>query len=248
MKAIIVEDEIAAQQELNWLIGQHSNLIIVDKIFDDGLDVLKYLQHNKVDVIFLDIRLPTLDGMLLAQNINKFAKKPLIVFISAYQEHAVEAFEVEAFDYILKPWQEIRMATMLQKLEKLWEQQESLSQNVSSLRFYSRYKTMNLIKNERFIVTNISDICYVEAHKKMTFIYTIYGEEYIMPISISKFCMQLPLGSFFRCHRSYCVNMRHIIEIEPWFNHTYILQLREQKIKVPVSRSKVKEFRKIMRL
>ncbi|WWO99710.1 MAG: LytTR family DNA-binding domain-containing protein [Candidatus Dasytiphilus stammeri] len=241
MKAIIVEDEISTQQELNLLIGQHSN-IIIDKIFDNGLDVLKYLQSNKVDVIFLDIRLPILDGMLLAQNLNKFTNKPLIVFISAYQEHAVEAFEIEAFDYILKPWHEARITRMLQKLEKFWEQQESLDQN-----FSSKYKTMNLMKNERFIVTKISDISYAEAHKKMTFIYTIYGE-YIMPISISKFCMQLPLSSFFRCHRSYCVNLYHIIEIEPWFNHTYLLQLREQKIKVPVSRSRAKEFRQLMHL
>ncbi|WWO98273.1 MAG: LytTR family DNA-binding domain-containing protein [Candidatus Dasytiphilus stammeri] len=246
MKAIIVEDEISAQQELNWLIGQHSN-IIIDKIFEDGLEVLKYLQHNKVDVIFIDIRLPILDGMLLAQNINKFSNRPLIVFISAYQEYAVEAFEIEAFDYILKPLQETRIAIMLQKLENFWKQQEELFHN-NKFHLYSKYQTMNLMKNERFIVTNISDICYAEAHKKMTFIYTIYGGEYIMPISIRNFCMQLPLRYFFRCHRSYCVNMRHILEIEPWFNHTYLLQLREQKIKVPVSRSRVKEFRQLMRL
>lgn len=73
--------------------------------FDDGLDVLKYLQHNRVDAIFLDINIPSLDGVLLAQNISQFAHKPFIVFITAWKEHAVEAFELEAFDYILKPYQ-----------------------------------------------------------------------------------------------------------------------------------------------
>jgi two-component system LytT family response regulator len=67
--------------------------------FDDGLDVLKFLQHNRVDAIFLDINIPSLDGVLLAQNINQFAHKPFIVFITAWKEHAVEAFELEAFDY-----------------------------------------------------------------------------------------------------------------------------------------------------
>ena len=70
--------------------------------FDDGLDVLKFLQHNRVDAIFLDINIPSLDGVLLAQNISQFAHKPFIVFITAWKEHAVEAFELEAFDYILK--------------------------------------------------------------------------------------------------------------------------------------------------
>jgi len=93
VKAIIVEDEFLAQQELSWLIREHSQ-IAIEATFDDGLDVLKYLQTHQVDVIFLDINIPSLDGMLLAQNISKFANKPLIVFITAYKEHAVEAFEL----------------------------------------------------------------------------------------------------------------------------------------------------------
>ena len=102
MKVIIVEDEFLAQQELTWLINTHSEMEIVGT-FDDGLDVLKFLQHNKVDAIFLDINIPSLDGVLLAQNISQFAHKPFIVFITAWKEHAVEAFELEAFDYILSP-------------------------------------------------------------------------------------------------------------------------------------------------
>ena len=88
MKVIIVEDEFLAQQELSWLIKEHSQMEIVGT-FDDGLDVLKFLQHNRVDAIFLDINIPSLDGVLLAQNISQFAHKPFIVFITAWKEHAV---------------------------------------------------------------------------------------------------------------------------------------------------------------
>ncbi len=116
MKAIIVEDEFLAQEELGYLIKTHSSINVVEK-FDDGLAVLKYLQNHQVDTIFLDINIPSLDGVLLAQNISKFAHKPYIIFITAYKEHAAEAFEIEAFDYILKPYHEARIVTMLQKLE-----------------------------------------------------------------------------------------------------------------------------------
>jgi two-component system LytT family response regulator len=126
MKVIIVEDEFLAQQELTWLINTHSQMEIVGT-FDDGLDVLKFLQHNKVDAIFLDINIPSLDGVLLAQNISQFAHKPFIVFITAWKEHAVEAFELEAFDYILKPYQESRIINMLQKLTGAWQQQQQVS-------------------------------------------------------------------------------------------------------------------------
>ncbi|WKW43728.1 LytR/AlgR family response regulator transcription factor [Kosakonia cowanii] len=242
MKVIIVEDEFLAQQELSWLIREHSQMEIVGT-FDDGLDVLKYLQHNRVDAIFLDINIPSLDGVLLAQNISQFAHKPFIVFITAWKEHAVEAFELEAFDYILKPYQESRIVNMLQKLESAWLQQAGTASSPQS----RENATINLVKDERIIVTSIHDIYYAEAHEKMTFVYT-RRESYVMPMNITEFCSKLPTAHFFRCHRSYCVNLDKIREIEPWFNNTYILRLRDLDFQVPVSRSKVKEFRQLMNL
>jgi two-component system, LytTR family, response regulator len=241
VKAIIVEDEFLAQQELSWMIQQHSQ-ITIEACFDDGLEVLKYLQNHRVDVIFLDINIPSLDGMLLAQNINQFAHKPLIVFITAWKEHAVDAFELDAFDYILKPYHESRIITMLNKLEA--SAQQHLAQPSTQ---QSAPQTVNLVKDERIIVTDINDIYYVEAHEKLTFVYT-RREAYVMSMAISEFCSRLPEPLFFRCHRSYCVNLSKIREIEPWFNNTYLVKLRDLDAQVPVSRSKVKAFRQLMRL
>jgi two-component system, LytTR family, response regulator len=243
MKVIIVEDEVLAQQELSWLIKEHSQMEIVGT-FDDGLDVLKFLQHNRVDAIFLDINIPSLDGVILAQNISQFAHKPFIVFITAWKEHAVEAFELEAFDYILKPYQESRIVSMLNKLESAWQLQ---SGGVSASSPHRESETINLIRDEKIFVTSIHDIYYAEAHEKMTFVYT-KRESWVMPMNITEFCSKLPAAHFFRCHRSYCVNLNKIREIEPWFNNTYILRLRDLDFQVPVSRSKVKEFRQIMHL
>lgn len=245
MKAIIVEDEFLAQQELSWMIKQHSAIDIV-ACFDDGLDVLKFLQHSEVDVIFLDINIPSLDGVLLAQNISKFAHKPQIVFITAWKEHAVQAFELEAFDYILKPYHESRIVSMLHKLEAHFQQQRQPAAP-EALAPRPVAQTVNLIKDERIIVTDINEIYYLEAHEKLTFVYT-RREEYVMSMAISEFCSRLPESQFFRCHRSYCVNLNKIREIEPWFNNTYILRLRDLDFQVPVSRSKVKTFRQLMRL
>ncbi|KHS75484.1 LytR/AlgR family response regulator transcription factor [Pectobacterium brasiliense] len=249
MKAIIVEDEFLAQQELSYLIKQHSD-ITIEATFDDGLDVLKYLQHNDVDAIFLDINIPSLDGVWLAQNISKFAHKPYIIFITAYKEHAVEAFEVEAFDYILKPYHESRIVTMLRKLETTWQQRQmapAVETGVPSGAPRSAQHTINLMKDERIIVTDINNIYYAAAQEKVTLVYT-RREEFIMPMNITEFCNRLPEEYFFRCHRSYCVNLTKIREIVPWFNNTYILRLNDLDFEVPVSRSKIKAFRSLMRL
>lgn len=244
MKAIIVEDEFLAQQELAYLINKHSS-ISIEATFDDGLDVLKYLQHHQVDAIFLDINIPSLDGVLLAQNISKFAHRPSIIFITAYKEHAVEAFEIEAFDYILKPYHEARIITMLQKLEALHKRLANQQEPAAPVKHSSH--SINLIKDERIIVTDINDIYYAAADEKVTRVYT-RREEFVMPMNISEFYKRLPEAFFFRCHRSYCVNLSKIREIVPWFNNTYILRLSDLDFEVPVSRSKVKAFRQLMRL
>ncbi|WP_410014148.1 LytR/AlgR family response regulator transcription factor [Sodalis sp. C49] len=244
MKAIIVEDEFLAQEELRYLIHKHSGLTI-EATFDDGLDVLRYLQHHEVDVIFLDINIPSLDGVLLAQNISKFSHKPEIVFITAYKEHAVEAFELEAFDYILKPYQESRIITMLQKLEA--QHQAAPAPAAGAAPGRRNQHAINLIKDERIIVTDISNIYYAAAQEKVTLVYT-RREEFVMPMAITEFCGRLPEEFFFRCHRSYVVNLGKIREIVPWFNNTYLLRLSDLDFEVPVSRSKVRAFRQLMRL
>jgi two-component system, LytTR family, response regulator len=242
MKAIIVEDEIPAKEELEYLIQTHSSIEIVAS-FEDGLDVLKFLQAEEVDAIFLDINIPSLDGMLLASNISKFAKKPYIIFTTAYKEHAAQAFELEAFDYILKPYEEKRIAAMLAKLESAYQRESKGTEEVTT----EVNRRINLRKNENIIVADVNDIYYAEASEKVTLVYT-KSEEYMMPMSISEFHDKLPQDTFFRCHRSYTVNLSKIHEIVPWFNHTYLVRLKDMKAEIPVSRSKAKAFRQLMHL
>lgn len=258
MKAIIVEDEIPAREELEYLIEAHSEIKVTDCI-EDGLDVLKFLQENETDAIFLDINIPSLDGMLLASNISKFAKKPYIIFTTAYKEHAAQAFELEAFDYILKPYDEKRISAMLSKLEAAYkrDQLETIDQDkeiivnhplsMNEMEGLGVASRINLRKNDKIIVTDVSDIYYAVASEKVTIVYTL-DEKFTMPMSISEFHSQLPQALFFRCHRSYSVNLSKIHEIVPWFNQTYLLRLTDLDAEVPVSRSKVKMFRQIMRL
>lgn len=242
MRAIIVEDEIPAKEELEYLIETHSGIDIV-AAFEDGLDVLKFLQEEEVDAIFLDINIPSLDGMLLAGSISKFAKKPFIIFTTAYKEHAAQAFELEAFDYILKPYEEKRIAAMLTKLESAFKKTLQPQEEVT----YDSSQRINLRKNENIIVTDLNDIYYAEASEKMTLVYT-KTDEYTMPMSISEFHDKLPQDIFFKCHRSYSVNLSKIHEIVPWFNNTYVLRLKDMKAEIPVSRSRSKAFRQIMHL
>ncbi|SMQ78556.1 two component transcriptional regulator, LytTR family [Bacillus sp. OV166] len=259
MRAIIVEDEVPAREELEYLVEAYSE-IEVTHFFDDGLDVLKFLQEHETDVIFLDINIPSLNGMLLASTISKFTKRPYIVFTTAYKEHAAQAFELEAFDYILKPYDEKRIAGMLSRLESAFKRDHveitlpnsNLKSHLNSQGQQREFPTqasnrINLKKNDKIIVTDANDIYYAIANEKVTLVYT-KKEEYTMPMSITEFDSLLPENLFFRCHRSYTVNLTKILEIVPWFNQTYMLRLKDLTAEIPVSRSKVKAFRQIMHL
>ena len=238
MKCIIVEDEFLAREELKYFIKNFSNIEITGE-FEDGIEVLKFLQNNKVDVIFLDISISGIDGVVIAKHISKFSEKPYIVFITAYKEHAVEAFEIEAFDYILKPYDETRIKSMLKKLELSYNSQKGELHTISN--------RINLFKNDKIIVTNIDDIYYCEAKERETCVLT-KNEEYFVKMSISEFYDTLPKEMFFRCHRSYIVNLTKIKEIIPWFNNTYNLRLKNVTKEIPVSRSNVKKFKQIMNI
>lgn len=240
MKAIIVEDEFLAREELKYFIKNYSSIEIVDE-FEDGIEVFKFIQKNKVDVIFLDINIPSLDGVLLAKNISKFTEKPYIVFITAYKEHAVEAFEIEAFDYILKPYCESRIISMLKKLEMSYNGQNDNSHKNSIT------NKINLWKNEKIRVVDLDDIYYCAAKERITHVFT-KDEEYSVSISITEFYNSLPKNKFFRCHRSYIVNITKIREIIPWFNNTYNLRLQDIDYEVPVSRNNLKEFKQLMNI
>ncbi|AUH51763.1 DNA-binding response regulator [Chromobacterium sp. ATCC 53434] len=242
LKALIVEDEYLAREELAYLIREHSSIEIAASV-EDGLEAFKFLQERDVDVVFLDINIPSIDGLLLAKNLHKTARPPRIVFVTAYKEFAVDAFEVEAFDYILKPYNEARIIGLLRKLEAL----EPPTAPAAPAAADNAPRTVNLAKGDSIIVTPCDDIYYVEADEKVTLVYTAH-DRYVMAMSISEFVSRLPADSFFRCHRSFCVNIHKIREIAPWQNSTYIIKLYELKAEIPVSRSNIKAFRQLMHL
>jgi len=240
MKAIIVEDELPARIELSYFITHHSEMEIINE-FNNGLDVLKFLQQHEVDVIFLDINIPALDGLTLAKTIHQFKHKPKIIFITAYKEHAVTAFELEAFDYILKPFSENRIINTLKRLNhsqtEIVERPHSHSNQAK--------ETMALWHHHKLFIVNFKDIYYCEALEREIRVYT-KERTYTGKISISELEKKLPKSVFFRSHRSYIINVKKIKEIIPWFNSTFKIKFENVDYEAYVSRSKAKEFKQLI--
>lgn len=236
IKCVIVEDEFPAREELKYFINNFDG-VELEKEFDNPVDALKYLQGNKTDVVFLDINMSELDGMSLGKIISKINEDIKIVFITAYREYAADAFEIKAFDYILKPYSDERIKEVLENITK--EKENENSKDINRIN-----KITGVLDNKIFVIS-LDDIYYIEVSEKDSLIYT-KDVVYTSKVKISKLEEILPKEKFYRTHRSYIVNLDKIVEVEPWFNSTYVLKIADLKFKVPVSRNKVKEFKELL--
>jgi two-component system LytT family response regulator len=237
MKCIIVDDEHPAREELRYFIEKFSCLKIAAE-FEDGVDVVEYLSKNTIDVAFLDVSMPIMSGIELAGIIKKSNPETIIIFLTAHKDYAFDAFELKAFDYILKPIVQDRIIELFYRIKaKLAPKEKSDTEVLTKLSFW---------EGERILVIDIRDILYLEASERNSTVITTAGS-HIIHENISTLSEKLP-ENFYRCHRSYVVNLSLIMVIDPWFNNTYMLSLKDCNVRIPVSKSHVKDFNNLMQI
>ena len=224
ISCIIVEDELPAREELKYFIDEEKEIKLIAE-FDNPLDTLTFLEKNSVDAIFLDINMPDMNGISLGKIITKMYPDTKIIFITAYKDYAVDAFEIKAYDYLLKSLVNIKNETV------------NTVKNTNL-----RKITINM--DERLYVISLNDVDYIEADEKETLIFS-NQKKYISKIKISKWEEMLKGNNFYRCHRSFIINLDKITEIEQWFNSSWIIKIKNYPTAIPVSRNNIKELKEL---
>ena len=205
INCIIVEDELPAREELKYFLNEEKEINLIAE-FDNPLDTLNFLENNTADVIFLDINMPDMNGISLGKIVTKMYPDMKIVFITAYKDYAVDAFEIKAFDYLLKPYSESRIKNLLKSLINIKNEKTTSIKN-------NNLKKITVNIGERLYVISLNDIDYIEASEKETLIFS-NQKKYVSRIKISKWEEMLKGNNFYRCHRSFIVNLDKITEIE----------------------------------
>lgn len=240
---MIVEDERLARDELAYLLRQEKEVVLCPDA-KSGEELLSLQEMYQPDVIFLDIQMPGLSGIEVARQLQKKGEVPLIVFTTAYYQHAVEAFDLEAVDYLLKPYDENRFKKAMTRVRRHLNSRSTsgkkLSQGGESTSFTS---SKLLIENgEKVVVLSPEMICYAARSQRIIEIYT-ENDRIESKMTLLELESKLQGYPFFRSHRSYLVNLEYIQEITPWFNGAYNLILKDkQRSKIPVSRSAAKRL------
>ncbi|MEH7345632.1 LytTR family DNA-binding domain-containing protein [Bacillus sp. JJ1532] len=242
LRAYIVDDEPLARDEIKYLLIRSKQVEILGE--SDCLeDAVADISELKPDLVFLDIELAEDNGLSLAKQLETLDITPAIVFATAYDEYALQAFELNAVDYILKPYEENRIQKTLDKIKKM---QKIGNQDIPAYPSLKNTRNGKIAVNvdEKFILLAYDDILYLESSEGKC---TIKALEHTYKVSEALVVLEKKLNQtqFLRVHRSFIVNVDHILEIEPWFNSTYNLIMKDSS-KVPVSRTYVKELKKLV--
>ena len=252
IRAMIVDDEPHAREELEYLLLQNDDVEVVYKT-GNPKDVLRALETVKPHLVFLDIRMPGIDGMQTAEKIAESEFSPLIVFATAHEEFAVKAFEVNAADYLLKPFSAKRVNQCIERIraqlvDAVEVDHRDLETLVQMINGSNPLKKLAVEFNGKVSIIDEKDVALAYCSEGQLVIHTT-DRRLTSNMSLQDLQLKLDDKLFFRSHRAYLVNIEKVREIIPWFNGTYNLILDGlPNFEVPVSRQQSPKLKKLFGL
>jgi two-component system, LytTR family, response regulator LytT len=258
LSAVIVDDEQLARDELLYLLKSAGDVDVVAQ-GHNGLEAVNLIKEHNPDIVFLDVQMPGLDGFqVIKKLLDKKIRVPQVVFATAFDQYAVKAFEVNAVDYLLKPFDKKRVTEALQRARKKSESTSSpnndkLDALVRMLEEKQQPKTHShkvLVKSAgRLFLVDQREICYSSIEDGIISVVTPSMEGQSNCRTLEELLTNLDPNVFWRAHRSYLVNINRIREVVPWFKSSYMLRMDDKKqTEIPVSRAQTKRLRELFRL
>lgn len=233
-RVLVVDDERYAREELVYLLGQFPSIQIVGEAESGDAAIVQAIQQVP-DVIFLDIEMPKMNGIDTAKALLELKKVPLIVFATAYTKFAVDAFRINAVDYLLKPYDEEQLKQTILRLENIIQPSQAVEMSES---------LGKLAVEEDGVIHYVLPemILYIYREGNITKVVT-KEKTYDVRITLKELENRLYPFSFFRIHKSYLVNLNYVNRLTPWFNGAYELELQGVVELLSVSRNYVKDLR-----
>jgi two-component system LytT family response regulator/two-component system response regulator LytT len=258
MRVVVVDDEQLAREELCFQLEQLGTEEVVAQA-GNGLEAIAAVERHEPDLVFLDIQMPGLTGFEVARRLLlRDDESPALIFVTAFDQHAIEAFEVNAVDYLLKPVDASRLEQALQRARRrlsseragrapLNDQLERIVKMMSGRQI--RRDQVAIKVGERFMLVQAEDIIYASLADESINIVTGHVAGSSNYRTLDDLQARLDPDVFWRVHRSHLVNINKIKEIVPWFSRNYILRMKDAKAtEIPVSRSQTKRLREYLKL
>jgi two-component system response regulator LytT len=260
LTALIIDDEPLARQELQYLLERAGGVEVLAQ-GTNGIEAVELIREHKPDVVFLDVQMPGLDGFaVLKKLLDRKVPMPQVVFATAFNQYAVRAFEVNAVDYLLKPFDRKRV---MQTIEKAMARRSAPAGSASDAKLDALLRLVEeqtqvprsqsgkviVRAQSRLLLVDQGEICFASIEDGTISVVTRTVEGQSNCRTLEELMDQLDPETFWRAHRSFVVNIQHIREVVPWFKSSYQLRMDDpQKTEIPVSRAQTKRLRELFNL
>lgn len=253
LTAVVADDEQLARDELCFLLNQLGTVEVVGRAAN-GLEALDEIARHSPDVAFLDVQMPGLTGFEVARRLLGQGTRPGVIFVTAYDQRAIEAFEVNAVDYLLKPIDAPRLETAVARMRERMGRTDPLAGQLDRLvRIMAGQKDRRdqvAVKvSDRFVLVKADDIIHASLVEDSINIVTSQVSGTSNDRTLDELHARLDQEVFWRVHRSHLVNINKVKEIVPWFSRNYILRMTDANAtEIPVSRSQTRRLRDYLKL
>ena len=255
IRTLIVDDERPAREELSFLLQGFPDIRVVGQA-KNGVEAVQMVRDKSPQVVFLDVQMPGLDGLgVVRRLIEKKTPLPLFVFATAFDNYAVQAFEVNALDYLMKPIAKPRLVKAIKRVRRFLEGNESTREKLDRLvrmvqEAPSSPRPKLMVKSAgRMFLIKSDDLIFATIQDGLISIHTRDIEGQSNCRTIEELQTNLDSQDFWRAHRSYLVNINRIKEVIPWFKSSYQLRMDDRKqTEIPVSRAQTRRLRELFNL
>jgi two-component system LytT family response regulator/two-component system response regulator LytT len=254
LTTIVVDDEQLARDELRYLLEQLGGVEIVAQA-GNGVEALRVIEEYQPDLVMLDVQMPGLTGFEVARRVVQAGLDSQLVFVTAYDQYAIDAFEVNAVDYLLKPVEPERLATAVERVRKRLAAEkprkeaelEPLLQMLADRQ--ARREQLAIKIDDRFLLVQTDEVVHASVEDDQIRVVTNSLSGTSNYRTLDELQTRLDPSVFWRVHRSHLVNINKIKEIVPWFSRNYILKMKDAKgTEIPVSRSQTRRLREYLKL
>jgi len=249
LTALIVDDEQLASAELAYQLRDFPEIEVLGTA-SNGLEAVQMIEDLRPDLVFLDVQMPGLDGLGVIRKLQE-RKVPLPYFIlaTAYEQYAVEAFRLEALDYLLKPVDRERLALSVERARRGIQAKPAPTETRAAPRPAPHRAKLLVRCQNRNLVVDAADVAYATINEGLITLVTTALEGQSNYRTIEELQSALDPALFWRVHRSYLVNINRIKEVIPWFKSSYLLRMDDKKqTEIPVSRVQTKRLRTLLKL
>jgi two-component system response regulator LytT len=253
ISALVVDDEQLAREELSFLLKDFPEVEILQAA-SNGLEAVKLIERLEPDLVFLDVQMPGLDGLGVISKVRDIGSiLPHFILTTAFDQYAVEAFRLEALDYLLKPVEKERLAESVARARRIIEDKQQAQDKAEAgvpVAKSPTQRTKLLVRaNNRNLIVDAQDLIYATIDDGTITVVTAHFEGQSNYRTIEELQSNLDPNLFWRVHRSFLVNINKIREVIPWFKSSFQLKMDDKKqTEIPVSRIQTRRLRALLKI